>query len=61
MPAERRELTPAQEVLARVLADAIIEEILEDGLTAAAPDGHDVPASLPAITGEDGVQRRRAS
>ncbi len=47
-PADRPALTPSQDVLARVLADAIIEEILEDGLTAAAPDGHDVPASLPA-------------
>jgi len=33
MPAERRDLTPAQEVVVRVLIDAIIEDVLEERST----------------------------
>jgi hypothetical protein len=35
MPGERRELTPAEEVIARVLVDAIVEDILEEKASAA--------------------------
>lgn len=31
-------LTPAQEIFARVLADAIAEDLLEERLTASTPD-----------------------
>jgi hypothetical protein len=35
--AERRELTSAQEVLVRILGDAILEDVIEEKTTADAP------------------------
>jgi hypothetical protein len=39
MPVDRPELTAVQEIFVRVLADAIVEDILAEGLTASTQAG----------------------